>query len=67
MNARGLMELVFISIGLEKGLISRDLYSILVAMTIVTTLAASPLFRIFQSDAMRSISLPYASRRSSAE
>lgn len=44
MNARGLMELVIINIGLERGLISPELFAMLVIMTIVTTLMASPLF-----------------------
>jgi Kef-type K+ transport system membrane component KefB len=45
MNARGMMELILLNIGLEKGLIGPGLFSSLVLMTIVTTAAASPLFR----------------------
>ncbi|WP_420197016.1 cation:proton antiporter [Brevundimonas vesicularis] len=44
MNARGLMELIIINIGLQKGVIGPALFSILVLMAIVTTLMASPLF-----------------------
>ncbi len=44
MNARGLMELIIINIGLQRGLIGPALFSILVAMAIVTTLMASPAF-----------------------
>ena len=44
MNARGLMELIIINIGLQRGLIGPALFSILVLMAIVTTLMASPLF-----------------------
>lgn len=44
MNARGLMELIMINIGLQRGLIGIELFSILVLMTVVTTLMASPLF-----------------------
>lgn len=44
MNARGLMELILINIGLQAGLIGPGLFSILVLMAIVTTLAATPLF-----------------------
>ncbi|MFN9372669.1 MAG: cation:proton antiporter [Planctomycetaceae bacterium] len=44
MNARGLMELIIINIGREKGLISNQLFAMLVIMAIVTTLMASPLF-----------------------
>jgi Kef-type K+ transport system membrane component KefB len=44
MNARGLMELIIINIGRERGLISNQLFAMLVIMAIVTTLMASPLF-----------------------
>ena len=43
MNARGLMELIILNIGLERGLITPQLFSIMVVMAIVTTLMASPL------------------------
>ncbi|GGY88434.1 potassium transporter [Cellvibrio zantedeschiae] len=44
MNSRGLMELIIINIGLQKGVIGTGLFSMLVLMAIVTTLMASPLF-----------------------
>ncbi len=44
MNARGLMELIVINIGLQRGVITPTLFSMLVVMAIVTTLMASPLF-----------------------
>jgi Kef-type K+ transport system membrane component KefB len=44
MNARGLMELIVINIGLQRGIIGPALFSMLVVMAIVTTLMASPLF-----------------------
>jgi Kef-type K+ transport system membrane component KefB len=44
MNARGLMELIMINIGLQGGVIGPALFSILVLMAIITTLMASPLF-----------------------
>lgn len=44
MNARGLMELIIINIGLQAGVIETGLFSILVLMAIVTTLLATPLF-----------------------
>ena len=44
MNARGLMELIIINIGLQRGIIGPALFSVLVVMAIVTTLIASPLF-----------------------
>ncbi len=44
MNSRGLMELIIINIGLQKGIIGPTLFSMLVMMAIVTTMMASPLF-----------------------
>ncbi|HMP80768.1 MAG TPA: cation:proton antiporter [Pirellulaceae bacterium] len=44
MNARGLMELIIINIGLQRGIISAELFAALVIMAIVTTLMASPIF-----------------------
>jgi Kef-type K+ transport system membrane component KefB len=46
MNSRGLMELIIINIGLQKGVIGPVLFSMLVLMAIVTTMMASPLFEI---------------------
>ena len=47
MNARGLMELIIINIGLAHGVIGPALFAMLVLMAIVTTLMASPLFTLF--------------------
>jgi Kef-type K+ transport system membrane component KefB len=44
MNARGLMELIILNIGLERGVITPTLFTIMVVMAISTTLAASPVF-----------------------
>ncbi len=44
MNARGLMELIIINIGLQKGIISGGLFATLVIMAVITTLMASPIF-----------------------
>jgi Kef-type K+ transport system membrane component KefB len=44
MNSRGLMELIIINIGLQMGIIGRELFAILVVMAIVTTLMATPVF-----------------------
>ena len=46
MNARGLMELIIINIGLQHNIIERPLFSMFVLMAIVTTLMASPLFEL---------------------
>jgi len=47
MNSRGLMELIIINIGIQKGIIQPALFSMLVLMAIVTTMMAGPLFEIF--------------------
>ncbi len=46
MNSRGLMELIIINIGLQKGIIGPALFSMLVLMAVVTTMMASPLFEL---------------------
>ena len=44
MNARGLMELIILNIGLQHGVITPTLFSIMVFMAVVTTLMATPVF-----------------------
>jgi Kef-type K+ transport system membrane component KefB len=44
MNARGLIELILLNIGLQAGIITPTLFSILVLVAIVTTLMATPVF-----------------------
>jgi Kef-type K+ transport system membrane component KefB len=46
MNARGLMELILLNIGLQQGVITPTLFTMLVLMAIVTTLMSSPLFEL---------------------
>ena len=54
MNARGLMELIILNIGLQRGIIEPALFAILVMMAIVTTLMATPIFeRVYGSKAAR--------------
>lgn len=47
MNSRGLMELIIINIGLQKGIIGPTMFSMLMLMAVVTTMMASPLFELF--------------------
>lgn len=44
MNARGLIELILLNIGLEAGIITPTLFTILVLVAVVTTLMTSPIF-----------------------
>ena len=46
MNSRGLMKLIIINIGLQKGIIGPALFSMLVLMAVVTTMMASPVFEL---------------------
>ncbi len=46
MNARGLMELIILNIGLQAGVIKPTLFTIMVLMAVLTTLMASPLVRV---------------------
>lgn len=43
MNTRGLMELVVLNVGLDLGVISPTLFTMMVLMAIVTTIAANPM------------------------
>jgi Kef-type K+ transport system membrane component KefB len=47
MNARGLMELIVIKVGLDIGVIGNDLFTMLMVMAIVTTLMTGPLLTFF--------------------
>lgn len=50
MNARGLMELIILNIGLERGVITPTLFTMLVVMAIVTTLMATPAFNMVRKE-----------------
>jgi Kef-type K+ transport system membrane component KefB len=43
MNARGLMELIVLKVGLDAGVIGAGMFTLLMTMTIVTTLMATPM------------------------
>lgn len=43
-NARGLMLLIFVNIGISNNLISQTVFSMLVLIAVVTTAAAMPIF-----------------------
>jgi Kef-type K+ transport system membrane component KefB len=62
MNARGLMELIVVNVGLQHGLIRPALFSVLVLMAVVTTLMASPLFVWVYGRQANGLSAPEAAR-----
>jgi Kef-type K+ transport system membrane component KefB/nucleotide-binding universal stress UspA family protein len=45
LNARGAMEIIIATIGLSKGILSQDMFSIIVLMAIATSLLAPPALR----------------------
>jgi Kef-type K+ transport system membrane component KefB len=47
MNARGLMELIVMKVGLDAGVIGSEIFTMLMVMAIVTTLMASPVLTLF--------------------
>jgi Kef-type K+ transport system membrane component KefB len=52
-NARGLVELVVLNIGLDAGLVSPALFAILVLVAIVTTLMTTPLLDVVYPKSVR--------------
>ncbi|MFC7817462.1 cation:proton antiporter [Streptomyces sp. NPDC057367] len=45
MNARGLMILIFINVGLAQNMITQEVFSMLVLVAVITTATAIPLYR----------------------
>jgi Kef-type K+ transport system membrane component KefB len=45
MNTRGLMELIVLNVGLELGVISQTLFTMMVLMALATTIATTPILR----------------------
>jgi Kef-type K+ transport system membrane component KefB len=54
MNTRGLMELVILNVGLEVGVLSPTLFTMMVIMAVLTTMMTTPLLRVVCPDLMRS-------------
>jgi K+:H+ antiporter len=63
MNTRGLTELIVLNIGLEKGVIDVKLFTLLVLMAVVTTVATGPLLGIIKPDPYLGESPPATERR----
>jgi len=47
MNARGLMELIVMKVGLDAGVIGFEIFTMLMVMAIVTTLMTTPMLALF--------------------
>src|SRR5262245_17505881 len=52
MNTRGLMELIVLNVGLDLGVISPTLFTMLVIMAIATTMATTPALKLVMRDAV---------------
>jgi Kef-type K+ transport system membrane component KefB len=51
MNARGMMELIVIKVGLDIGVIGKEVFTMLLVMALVTTVMTSPLLTLFSRGA----------------
>ncbi|MDP4508025.1 cation:proton antiporter [Nonomuraea turcica] len=60
MNARGLMILIFINIGLAQGMITQELFAMLVLVAVLTTAAALPLYKLALPDRLERTLEPFA-------
>jgi Kef-type K+ transport system membrane component KefB len=65
MNTRGLVELVILNIGLDLGVLSPELFSIMVLMALVTTLMTSPLLSLVYPESLSRESAPAMARPAS--
>lgn len=50
MNTRGLVELIILNVGLDLGILSPALFSVMVLMALVTTFMTSPLLSLIYPD-----------------
>lgn len=67
MNTRGLTELVILNVGLNAGVLSPELFSLMVVMAIVTTVMTEPLLRVVYPDRMLARDIADAERISLGE
>ncbi|MEV0385136.1 cation:proton antiporter [Nonomuraea sp. NPDC050643] len=58
MNARGLMILIFINIGLAQGMITSELFAMLVLVAVLTTGGALPLYKLALPDRLERTTKP---------
>jgi Kef-type K+ transport system membrane component KefB len=64
MNTRGLMELIALNIGLDIGVISPTVFTIMVLMALVTTFMTSPLLEwVYPSKLMLVAEEPHHGRQ----
>jgi Kef-type K+ transport system membrane component KefB len=56
MNTRGLMELIVLNVGMDLGVITPTVFTMLVIMALVTTIATTPILRWVYPDRLRAVS-----------
>ncbi|WP_238423590.1 cation:proton antiporter [Gordonia sp. 'Campus'] len=66
MNTRGLTELVILAAGRELGVLSDELFAMLVVMALVTTILTEPLLRLVYPDRVVASDIAAAERRALA-
>ena len=66
MNTRGLTELVILAAGRELGVLSDELFAMLVVMALVTTILTEPLLRVVYPDKVVANDIAAAERRALA-
>lgn len=67
MNTRGLTELVILTAGRELGVLSDELFAMMVVMALVTTIIAEPLLRVVYPESVVARDIAAAERRALAE
>ncbi|MDL9938256.1 cation:proton antiporter [Gordonia sp. ABSL1-1] len=66
MNTRGLTELVILNAGLTLGVLTTDLFSMMVLMALITTILTEPLLRLVYPDTVVANDIAAAERRALA-
>jgi Kef-type K+ transport system membrane component KefB len=67
LNTRGLTELVILTVGLEKGVLDQELFTLLVIMAVVTTVMTEPLLRLIYPNRLIARDIAVAERAALAE
>lgn len=55
MNTRGLMELIVLNIGYDLGILSPQIFAIMVLMALITTMMTNPLLNLIESQAKKRV------------
>jgi hypothetical protein len=66
MNTRGLTELVILTVGFQKGVLDRELFTLLVVMAVFTTVITEPLLRLIYPDRLIARDIATAERAAMA-